>query len=241
MKSLILHMICLIASMNFTQVYASIGDTIFLPNGEFVTTDSVRGTDGKVAAVHFLLNGQQRVWSEEFFRRGNGSLKETKRYVVNQEGKRISEQAIMIQQFGKNSMLKEERGFTFPSGIDSVSRQYFSNGKLFEEIFFFEGGRIHTNSFRENGTWTCNCEFVKGKMHGLNLIYYPNGQLKMAMKYEMDRPWEVISMHDKNGNQLQAGDLKDGTGKLLLYDEEGNRVREDTYVHGIRMKMEKNQ
>lgn len=210
-------------------------DTIFLKNGDFIVTDTLP----TVAKIQYKLNGKTIIWIAEIESDKKGNVKSIRRFAAYPSGQKATEDPFFIQHFNKNGFRTEELGVYQESGKDSVRREFFKNGMLFEEIYYLGSDKYRKNSFDETGIQTGSGEYAGEKKHGIVRIYHDNGKEKMTMRYEMDRPWQVISVKDNNGNELDTGTLTDGTGTLKIYSPDGELVQEEKYVHGIRVKAEK--
>ncbi len=62
--------------------------------------------------------------------------------------------------------------------------------------------------------------------HGLFTNYYRNGKLRSKSEYREGKIWTVMEDYDPKGNRLDSGDLFEGNGKSIHYDDQG----ENTYI-----------
>ena len=105
-------------------------------------------------------------------------------------------------------------------------KHYDINGKLAQT------GLLVSDSIKE-GDWKeyysngniKSIEFFKNNlMDGSCKYYYSNRQLNTERIFSEDKLMEVLSNFDKNGKRRSSGTLKNGTGTLIHYFEEGNQT-----------------
>ncbi len=89
----------------------------------------------------------------------------------------------------------------------------------------------------ENGDSTVrlSMETVNETVHGYCMKYYKNGQLLSKVRYENDKPMDIICVYDSLGNPLNYGHLKNGNGCVISYsDKYGTPQYSGCYVDGER-------
>jgi hypothetical protein len=91
-------------------------------------------------------------------------------------------------------------------------------------------GRYQT--FYSNGNRQCDCHYKNGERDSIQNIYHSNGQLWTQRLYKNGMPWEIISNFDSQGDALEMGTLKDGTGTMLIYDDQGKLLYTHVYENG---------
>jgi antitoxin component YwqK of YwqJK toxin-antitoxin module len=75
----------------------------------------------------------------------------------------------------------------------------------------------------------------EGIANGYCWHYYRNGQLLSKTKYEDNRLMEICEVYDTLGNKLNYGNLKDGDGYAISYDDKrGIRKFAGAYKGGLR-------
>ena len=94
---------------------------------------------------------------------------------------------------------------------------YFDNGKIAYEAIYKDGCR-----------------------DGLAIWYYDNGQIEQAAIYKYSLPkspnglrWEIISSFNGDGTAREKGDLKNGSGTWILYDDTGKVSKINRYSNGV--------
>ncbi len=113
-------------------------------------------------------------------------------------------------------------------------------------IWYYTSGKIKIRGFYRDtvayGNWEEYYEgeaikaayrYEEGKMSGTYKYYHENGQLWTERVYENGLLWEVVSNYDSKGNTLYAGTMKDGSGTLTLYDEQGLKTETIIYHNGV--------
>tara|TARA_R110000796_G_scaffold63858_1_gene147658 strand:+ start:6216 stop:7322 length:1107 start_codon:yes stop_codon:yes gene_type:complete len=69
--------------------------------------------------------------------------------------------------------------------------------------------------------------------NGRYVFYYSNGNIWSERLYKNGFPWTVISNYDPKGNTQEMGTLKNGNGTLMIYNEKGDVISEDSYINGL--------
>lgn len=102
-----------------------------------------------------------------------------------------------------------------------IHRDFFKNGKVSKEIMFVNNkpnGEV--KDYYETGIIKDKFYVKNGLRDGLRVYYYPDGKPWIEQIYKENKPWTVIANYDSNGNKRDAGTLKEGTGTLILYDDD---------------------
>lgn len=97
--------------------------------------------------------------------------------------------------------------------LDGVGKQYYPNGSVKEEHWF-----------------------KRGQFDGPRKYYYENGQLWIEMIYKDNKPWQVVANYDAKGNTRDAGTLKNGSGSVIYYEEDGKIREKINYQNGMEVK-----
>lgn len=123
------------------------------------------------------------------------------------------------------------------------------NCKYFKE--FYESGKLKATGFYLNGesqtgTWTDFYEngkteritnYSNGKLSGAYKYFHDNGQLWTERTYKEGKLFEVKSNYNKNGKKNNPGTVKNGNGKLNIYDADGKLIEVVEYVDGQEKKV----
>jgi antitoxin component YwqK of YwqJK toxin-antitoxin module len=156
----------------------------------------------------------------------NGSLMETFKYnfelksIVNADLKYYLDQDCNVT-FNKNDF-EEYR-------VYKISE----SGSIYPKIFDYSKNGILLSS-REYKTQDFKIK------NGYHTYYYPDGSVKYKQEFFMDKLHNYLEAFDKNGDQLDTGNLKNGNGTTFFYDfENGVKISEVTYKNGKQIK-EKN-
>lgn len=76
--------------------------------------------------------------------------------------------------------------------------------------------------------------FVHNKLNGLEIEYYPNGNVREINYYLDGNLWEVISRADSNGKLYNPGNLHNGNGVRFFFDHYGLEPNcYETYKNGV--------
>jgi len=83
-------------------------------------------------------------------------------------------------------------------------------------------------SYYKDGPINVISHLKDGKYEGLMTFYHKNGQLWSERIYKNGIPFTVLSNYDIDGNPIEKGDLKEGNGKLYIYNPDGtlNKIEE---------------
>lgn len=142
------------------------------------------------------------------------------------------------QNFGFNvpQTLLKELNLDKKSEKDRIKeyKTNFENGKI-KKIEYYDGYTPTGtwSEYYENGNIMSEYNFENGKPNGTCKYYYDNGQLWTERVLKDGLNWEVKSNFDKNGKPLDKGTLKNGTGSMKLYNEEGQLTETITYENGV--------
>ncbi len=110
--------------------------------------------------------------------------------------------------------------------IQDFIRMYRPGGQLWTEHYQVGKGKLISImrldslylGYNEQGQLIEKLNYKRGKKHGENLYYYPNG--KVAGREILDEGRLMnATYYDENGLELDSGDLKDGNGTLIHYDQ----------------------
>ncbi|MCC1483427.1 toxin-antitoxin system YwqK family antitoxin [Winogradskyella immobilis] len=130
-------------------------------------------------------------------------------------------------------MLIEEYGKFKRIGTWSL---YNENGKLYR-LLSNDDNEVTVIDFYENGKKSTETILKLDQIQGIRNLYYKNGQLRQAIEYKTitDKKGSRTSINrgvvafDKEGNLIDDGNLIDGNGTVIIYNEEGNISEIVTY------------
>lgn len=111
-------------------------------------------------------------------------------------------------------------------GDKYIIREYYPSGKLMTETNFFRD-RPHGQGkkYYESGILEDSLTFNRGEIDGRRYYYHSNGQLWVEQQYFAGLPWEIIANYDSKGKKRDGGNLKDGSGTMIFYNDD-DTVRE---------------
>lgn len=117
-------------------------------------------------------------------------------------------------------------------------RTYDEQTNLTETSFFLNDSILHgvSTTFYLNGKVESETSYKLGELDGTYKYYYDNGQLWIERTYEKGKAKDVISNFDKTGKARDKGNLMNGNGTVISYDEEGNQKNVRKYVDGQKLK-----
>jgi antitoxin component YwqK of YwqJK toxin-antitoxin module len=118
---------------------------------------------------------------------------------------------------------KPERETPYKNGkINGIVRAYYENGQL-KSVTPAVNDQEHglVKRYYEDGTLMEELSTVNGKFHGIRKYYHPNGKLWSVEEYKNGMPWNAIANYTDKGMKRPQGTLKNGTGTLIFYDDNG--------------------
>lgn len=136
-------------------------------------------------------------------------------------------------------------------------KQFYESGKIFqigkylndketgEWKIFHENGQLKQIGKFNNGKQTGEWKFyhpngnkegigtlIDGKRIGVWKWYHTNGSIYTEREWDNENLLRIISCFDGQGNKLNKGTFKNGTGTLILYDIDGNLLNTINYKNG---------
>ena len=117
---------------------------------------------------------------------------------------------------------------------------YFLDGSM-RMVIFFLNDKAHgpQKTFYESGVLKEEYTNKNGKTNGVYRFYYPSGNLWVEKIYKEDLLVNVTQLLDDQGNSLEIGTFKNGSGRLNFYNKSGEIYAVKTYQNGRRIKTEK--
>jgi antitoxin component YwqK of YwqJK toxin-antitoxin module len=84
----------------------------------------------------------------------------------------------------------------------------------------------------ENGQLKAIINFKNGKEDGKGIWFYKNGQFKGELLFNSGRLMEIVSLFDQTGRTLEKGTLKEGSGTVNNYTDDGKLEYIEYYKNG---------
>jgi antitoxin component YwqK of YwqJK toxin-antitoxin module len=115
---------------------------------------------------------------------------------------------------------------------DGLSTNWYENGqKTFKEKY--KDGKLLglSTGWYDNGQRKWEKDFEYGKFDGLVKGWYENGQKQLEANFKDDKLMSA-ELWKPNGEICPESNLKDGTGVVVYYDEEGMEDSRETYKDG---------
>ena len=124
-------------------------------------------------------------------------------------------------------------------------KSYFPNGQLESIGNYLDCSVIDSTileSERAEGLWLqyydtgvlkSETTFDAGVLHGEMRLYHSNGMLFMHALYEKGRLQRISEYLDRGGDALKIGTFKDGSGTVIVYNDNGNQIRINHYKNGL--------
>jgi antitoxin component YwqK of YwqJK toxin-antitoxin module/TolA-binding protein len=116
--------------------------------------------------------------------------------------------------------------------FNGEQRTYHENGKVSDKETYVNGSAEGTDySYHENGKLSIERTFVENQLHGKYKFYGVKGNLQIIRHYNHGK---IIgySYLDKNGKEIDMIPLKNGSGKVTAYYDNGNKSRVMEYFNG---------
>lgn len=196
--------------------------------------------EGNKTGFWKYFNAENKLSQEENFDDKGNLEGEYKFYFINGQ---LKEKGNYV-----NGKLEGLVTFYHPDGKLSGGN-YFKNGKFTMPADYFDAtGKSILSSgtgfqlyYHVNGKVSYKARFRNFCRDGLAEWYYDNGQLQQAAVYKYDerqKPdglrWEVVSSYTKSGEKRNAGNLKNGNGTWISYDEKGS-ASSTIYQNGLKV------
>ena len=217
--------------ISLTMFGQSRSDTIFSSNSDTMTV-RVYNKNGKIIWENIYFNDKiifNKFWyynknSYGFIMEDERKIKPNIKYrkEFSMEGKPIAE----------GSLIGNKRQGKY--------KTYHQNGKIQCDCNFNNGKEDSIQKiYYENGNIQVISNFKNGKEDGIETYYFKNGQIWSERLYKDGKLLEVLTNYDKDGISMEKGNLKDGNGTLLRYDENGNLELIEHFKKGKHVKTEK--
>jgi len=89
-------------------------------------------------------------------------------------------------------------------------------------------------AYNEIGILIVRGSYKNGKLEGTYEDFYSNGKIKLSYLFHDDKLFEIISMRDSSGIELDHGQIKNGNGLVRTYLEMGQLENEGYYLNGYK-------
>ena len=156
--------------------------------------------------------------------------------------------------------------FSIENGsAEGPSKTFYKDGSIKREIIYCEGaacglmtgyypgGEIeYKNNYKEgyldghqtyyypDGTLKEEANWKERKIDGNYKYYYPSGSVWVEKIFENGLVMEIVGLFDKSGAPLDYGTLKNGTGTVKSYTEDGVVYKIDKFKNGELKSSKKN-
>ncbi|MFL5810969.1 MAG: toxin-antitoxin system YwqK family antitoxin [Flavisolibacter sp.] len=122
---------------------------------------------------------------------------------------------------------------------EGLQKYYFPTGKK-KSMVNYVAGKMNGKSetYYENGNIQESMEYTADSADGNYRYYYSSGQLWTEKTYKDGMLMNVKAVYDKNGKELDKGNLENGNGFVNFYTEEGKIYSKETFQNGRKIKEE---
>ncbi len=105
-----------------------------------------------------------------------------------------------------------------------IERKKVGNDSFFLVRSYFLDGTPYYDSWHRNQ-----------EPHGLTTFYFNSGKIQYTVEYKNGHVFAVLNSYDQNGNKIDGGSLKNGTGDLKVYHPvTGSLIYKTEYKNGLK-------
>ena len=122
----------------------------------------------------------------------------------------------------KNDSLKHGKQKIYYADGGLQRKMRWKNNLLHGKMTFY-----HSNGKKAGYYYSKN-----DTLNGPFKFFYPNGNPKFTLIYTRNKPLDVINCYSPQKDILDCGTLKNGDGYVLQYNDNGNFLSKDYYLHG---------
>lgn len=117
--------------------------------------------------------------------------------------------------------------------FNGTFRTYFLDGNIEVECEYRNDTMrgVYRDFYPEGGIMHLKAVF-DGVVDGPVIAYYRNGKLKSENIYKKGKIWTTVYANDPEGNKIDCGNVKMGSGMLISYDDSGRVLRKERYSFG---------
>jgi len=113
-------------------------------------------------------------------------------------------------------------------------REYFQNGKVQRELTYKNDTlQGEERVYNETGTLITKANIKGGEYHGSWVYYYDNGNEWTERIYKDGKLVTVRFIKTLNGQNLDIGTFKNGSGTIKIYSTDGKLTEEWIYENGL--------
>lgn len=115
-----------------------------------------------------------------------------------------------------------------------LQKTLYENGN-FKLTGFFSPDTIMQGkwtSYYPNGKVESIINYSNGLKDGYCKSFHDNGQLWTVIRYSKGKTMDIVSNYDRNGKLQRKGNLKNGYGTIIIYDENGDKKNIERYENG---------
>ncbi len=147
--------------------------------------------------------------------------------------------------------------FRFKNGQLTGLFEHFEQNQLVLSGFYHNNQKMGLWSIYENGILQSTSHYEQNKRNGAYKAFYPNGKPRTVGNYQHDleeglwqyfypdsslqqeetwergKLWEIGLFYAPDQALLNAGEIRNGTGERLIYDEKGVLISQGTYSEGL--------
>lgn len=187
----------------------------------------------KSGLFHFYIidsatpNKRYKVWELNYFKdKLNGSVKAyTLQGTIAATFEYLNDSIVgKSAVYSANGKFKTEETEYKKGMTDYIKRTYSDTAGyiISEEVYknSLLNGKVKT--YYPKGGIEYEDFYIDGKMTGTARYYYPSGRLNMELEFRNDKPWNIIGSYSPDGTKRNGGDLKNGNGTIIRYDEKGD-------------------
>lgn len=114
----------------------------------------------------------------------------------------------------------------------NILRWWVSNSKITDTLLLGKSLKF-SKQYYANGHLQSTAFYNDTLLEGKYSYFHDNGKLWTERIYKQGKLLEVLNNFDRLGKKGNPGTLKNGNGRLYLYNEEGRIVESIEYVDGM--------
>ena len=202
----------------------------YYENNKIQSTGAYLPLNDKTAhLIDELEEAKEGVW--KYFDENEKLIEQTTFQVSDDYQYLVKEQ----KKYGENGKLKSEATF-HNEVVAGTHKEYFESGALKYKTVFGDNNECIGEDFYEDGVlerftqYYCEDSELTPKVAKQ---YHENGKLLIEVTYdEYGDVLNLLQYFGFNGEPLEIGTLKDGSGTVNIYNDDNELIRVDTYKNG---------
>ncbi|MBI2968644.1 MAG: TonB family protein [Bacteroidetes bacterium] len=116
---------------------------------------------------------------------------------------------------------------------DSTWKGYFPDGSLASELNYAGGKKDGKQKYYySSGNIKTERNFLNGSENGLTTEYFETGGIQISVEYHNGKLMDIAKCLSLDGQPMDCGNLKDGTGIVKKYFYTGKLKSEQSYIQG---------